>query len=165
MPPAPNPAQPSPPPSPPSSSSSAAGKQVSSFDLINQSSHSKRVRRLGEFHPMLSRSQQADGQDIDDPLYGNLGGAEEEAAVARAAVVIGVSCRGLVELLKEVKEELVKGGQSGGQQQRQQDKAAAADGKAPATMASLLRQRVVAMDALDWLVPPLLQGSMEFVLD
>jgi hypothetical protein len=139
-----------------SSSSPPPPLQVSSFDLINQSSHSRRVRRLGEFHPTLSRSKAQDGQDIDDPLYGNLGGSEEEQAVARAAVVIGVSCRGLVEVLLEVKAELGEGGEGkegGGREEG-------------ASMASLLRQRVESMEAMDWLVPPLLRGgSMEFVLD
>ena len=49
------------------------------FDTINQDAHySKRVRRLGEFHPTLGNSKQPDGQDIEDPLYGNVGGSEEQ---------------------------------------------------------------------------------------
>ena len=36
------------------------------------------VRRLGEFHPTLSKNTEPDGQDIDDPLYGNVGGEEEQ---------------------------------------------------------------------------------------
>jgi hypothetical protein len=104
---------------------------------------------------MLSRTKEPDGQDIDDPLYGNLGGAGEEQAVARAAVLIGVSCRGLVEMLKEVKAELgsAEGGVARGGEQ------------APRTMPELLRLRVAAMGTMDWLVPPLLQGSLDFVLD
>lgn len=52
--------------------------QVSVFDTINSSgNYSKRVRRLGEFHPRLAEIMTPDGQDIDDPLYGNEGGASE----------------------------------------------------------------------------------------
>lgn len=58
-----------------------SGAQVSVFDTINQDAHySKRVRRLGEFHPQLGTSKQPDGQDIEDPLYGNMGGPEEQAS-------------------------------------------------------------------------------------
>jgi hypothetical protein len=54
--------------------------QVSSYDLINPGGYySARVRVLGSFHPVLSqRASQADGQDIDDPLYGNFGGQQEQ---------------------------------------------------------------------------------------
>lgn len=56
------------------------GAQVSVFDTINAAGgYSRRVRRLGEFHPALARIKSPDGQDIDDPLYGNLGGAAEKA--------------------------------------------------------------------------------------
>jgi hypothetical protein len=53
---------------------------VSSYDLINPGGYySARVRVLGSFHPVLSqRSNQTDGQDIDDPLYGNIGGQQEQ---------------------------------------------------------------------------------------
>jgi hypothetical protein len=58
---------------------------VSSYDLINPGGHySTRVRLLGSFHPQLSAAAAAnpiDGQDIDDPLYGNAGGPEEEVSV------------------------------------------------------------------------------------
>lgn len=54
--------------------------QVSSYDLINPGGHySSRVRLLGSFHPQLaSHTQTPDGQDIDDALYGNEGGEEEQ---------------------------------------------------------------------------------------
>lgn len=54
--------------------------QVSVFDTINAAGgYSRRVRRLGEFHPRLAKIKSPDGQDIDDPLYGNVGGAAEKA--------------------------------------------------------------------------------------
>ena len=40
------------------------------------------VRRLGDFHPVLSQRRDPDGQDIDDPLYGNPGGEEEKVRSA-----------------------------------------------------------------------------------
>lgn len=55
--------------------------QVSSYDLINKGgNYSLKVRRLGEFHPRLSLSKEPDGQDIDDPLYGNVGGQQEKVS-------------------------------------------------------------------------------------
>lgn len=53
--------------------------QVSSYDLINKhGNYSQKVRRLGEFHPILAARSDPDGQDIDDPLYGNIGGEAEK---------------------------------------------------------------------------------------
>ena len=54
--------------------------QISVYDTINQGGHySEKVRRLGEFHPELGAKKErgSDAQDIDDPLYGNVGGEEE----------------------------------------------------------------------------------------
>lgn len=51
------------------------------FDTINSTgNYSKRVRRLGEFHPELAKIMTPDGQDIDDPLYGNKGGVTEKVS-------------------------------------------------------------------------------------
>lgn len=57
--------------------------QVSSYDLINPGGqYSARVRLLGSYHPQLAaQADQTDGQDIDDPLYGNVGGEEEQVGV------------------------------------------------------------------------------------
>lgn len=33
---------------------------------------------LGEYHSSLAGSKEPDGQDINDPLYGNFGGEEEK---------------------------------------------------------------------------------------
>ena len=53
--------------------------QVSVFDTINAAGgYSRKVRRLGEFHADLARLRTPDAQDIDDPLYGNAGGAGEQ---------------------------------------------------------------------------------------
>ena len=56
--------------------------QVSVFDTIYpDQQYTKRVRRLGEFHPELAASKQPDGQDIEDPLYGNVGGDHEKVGL------------------------------------------------------------------------------------
>ncbi len=53
------------------------------FDTINSmGNYSKRVRRLGEFHPELAKIMTPDGQDIDDPLYGNKGGVTEKVSTS-----------------------------------------------------------------------------------
>lgn len=33
---------------------------------------------LGQYHMRLSGSTEPDGSDIDDPLYGNVGGGDEQ---------------------------------------------------------------------------------------
>ena len=62
------------------------------FDTINtKGNYSKRVRRLGEFHPQLAKIMTPDGQDIDDPLYGNKGGATEKVSLCHLKGHIEVS--------------------------------------------------------------------------
>lgn len=91
-------------------------REVSSFDLISRAQPeqqlSVKVRRLGEFGSgngggTNTFQQQGWGavddsstQDIDDPLYGNTGGPEEEAAVVQAALRIGTCCQGVVRYLQ-----------------------------------------------------------------
>ncbi|EFJ45244.1 hypothetical protein VOLCADRAFT_106057 [Volvox carteri f. nagariensis] len=117
-------------------------REVSSFELINRTAQfSYKVRRLGEFLPapeaqeppaVMQYSTAGDEMDIEDPLYGNVGGEEEEPrsstamnlyywccklpvncqpptagreeqqAVMRTARKIWKSCRGLVGLLLEL---------------------------------------------------------------
>eukprot|EP00879_Flechtneria_rotunda_P006500 GHRR01006832.1.p1 GENE.GHRR01006832.1~~GHRR01006832.1.p1 ORF type:complete len:263 (+),score=136.22 GHRR01006832.1:3-791(+) len=77
-------------------------REVSSYDLINPGGHySARVRLLGSFHPRLAaQAAQSDGQDIDDPLYGNMGGEQQQAAVIQASQLIQESCSNLVQQLE-----------------------------------------------------------------
>ncbi|GIL49691.1 hypothetical protein Vafri_5981 [Volvox africanus] len=92
-------------------------REVSSFELINRTTHfSEKVRRLGEFlaplatHGSAAVSQyggEADELDIEDPLYGNVGGEEEEQAVMRVARMVWEACRGLVTLLRELEQQVV----------------------------------------------------------
>ncbi|GFR49616.1 hypothetical protein Agub_g11639, partial [Astrephomene gubernaculifera] len=119
-------------------------REVSSFELVNRNTQfSHKVRRLGEFlspaaaaaaaadeatHGSFGSSAsssyggEGDVHDIDDPLYGNVGGEEEERAVLRAARTIQDSCRGLLAFLREVQEE--------SQQQQQQQQAEEAEEEA-----------------------------------
>lgn len=91
-----------------------AMREVSSYDLVNRTLQlSRKVRRLGEFRTagqftpgggpsgpgLMPWDDAVDAQDIDDPLYGNTGGAEQEAAVMRATRIIQESCEGLVDHL------------------------------------------------------------------
>ena len=55
--------------------------QVSVYDTINKDAqYSLKVRRLGEYHPGLAATKDQEGQDIGDPLYGNVGGVDELVA-------------------------------------------------------------------------------------
>ncbi len=66
-----------------SNEAACAGLQVSVFDSINsQGGYSRRVRRLGEFHPLMSTATATDAQDLDDPLYGNARDALEKVPAA-----------------------------------------------------------------------------------
>lgn len=110
------------------------------------------VRRLGEFHPLLSASKVPDGQDIDDPLYGNPGGEEETAAVVEAVQLVTDSCRGLAAWLQRLREEgevaAAAGAAAGG-----------SGGGGGAAFRERLAQRVQSMGTIAWLVPPMMQGA------
>ena len=47
----------------------------------------KQVRLLGEYHRGFQASEDPDGQDIGDPLYGNANGPDEKARVWRRPAV------------------------------------------------------------------------------
>lgn len=52
-------------------------REISVYDTVQKETQfSRKVRRLGEFHPQMKDSEAYDGQEIDDPLYGNYGGEE-----------------------------------------------------------------------------------------
>ena len=61
-------------------------REVSVFDTISSlggsggGRYSRRVRRLGEFHPRLGASRAPDGADIEDPLYGGFRGLGDRRA-------------------------------------------------------------------------------------
>ena len=70
------------------------------FDTISKDAqYTKRVRRLGEFHPELGPSKATDGQDIDDPLYGNVGGSQEQ--VSHSMLHAGLSPGAVVPLCRQ----------------------------------------------------------------
>lgn len=119
-------------------------REVSSFDLIRQGGgYSARIRKLGEWRPATAASKAAaaasatDGNDIDDPLYGNAGGEAQRVAVRAAAKVLAECCEGLAQWLAET-QQAAEGGQDGG-------------------LAAALRARVEALQPVAWLVPPMLQ--------
>ncbi|EIE24509.1 hypothetical protein COCSUDRAFT_61938 [Coccomyxa subellipsoidea C-169] len=112
-------------------------REVSVFDTINSTgNYSKRVRRLGEFHPELAKIMTPDGQDIDDPLYGNKGGATEKEAVEAALVTLREACEGLVDWLEQLKGALQEG----------------------ESLRAAVNRAVREMNELEWLVPPMLQN-------
>ena len=56
--------------------------QVSAYDLIYPGKrYCARVRLLGSYHPGLAGSSDPEGSDIVDPLYGNVGGQEEQVGM------------------------------------------------------------------------------------
>lgn len=113
-------------------------REVAGYDLIDKGANfSSKVRLLGDFHPDLVTRKDPDAQDIDDPLYGNVGGWAEEAAVSRAANLIETATLGLAHYLRELQD------------------AAEARGE---PFVSHVQQTVKSMDRINWLVPPMLQG-------
>ena len=97
-------------------------REASVYDTIYlDAGFSGKVRNLGEFHPSANLSpnnnsvQQSTTEEnnnggggkipeskvfeIDDPLYGNIGGEEEEDDVYKAALDIQKCCNGLVDFL------------------------------------------------------------------
>ncbi|GLC34835.1 hypothetical protein PLESTB_001169400 [Pleodorina starrii] len=138
-------------------------REVSSFDLINRTTQfSYKVRRLGEFiaDPVADGSapqygSEGDEVDIEDPLYGNLGGDEEERAVLRAARTIRESCRGLVAFLQELQLQEQSGAAA------ESSTAESAPPPAAAALGPALRSRVRTMGPTSWLVPPMLSGRVD----
>jgi hypothetical protein len=117
-------------------------REVSSYDLIDRGGgYSGKIRKLGEWHPAAARGAKAapDAGDIDDPLYGNGGGPAELARVRAAAEAAAACALGLAAWLAET---------------RGRDADAAAG--EPGGMRAALRTRVLALEPIAWLVPPML---------
>ncbi|GJP81548.1 hypothetical protein CLOP_g11688 [Closterium sp. NIES-67] len=105
-------------------------KEVSVFDTIDPSARfSSKVRRMGDF----CKSRVVD--DIDDPLYGNMGGPEELELLGAAINDIVDCCDGLLADLVAVKNGLPEG----------------------ESFRSGVKKWLQGMDDMDWLVPPMLQ--------
>eukprot|EP00271_Cylindrocystis_brebissonii_P009893 TRINITY_DN2546_c0_g1_i5.p1 TRINITY_DN2546_c0_g1~~TRINITY_DN2546_c0_g1_i5.p1 ORF type:complete len:482 (+),score=69.83 TRINITY_DN2546_c0_g1_i5:255-1700(+) len=105
-------------------------KEVSVFDTIDPTAnYSAKVRRLGDF----CRTRQV--EDIDDPLYGNMGGPDEKENLRLAYNDICGSCEGLLEELLAVRSALREG----------------------QTYKSAVSNWLRGMPDLDWMVPPMLQ--------
>jgi protein-tyrosine-phosphatase len=136
-------------------------REITTFDLVDGTSLSLKVRRLGEFRgmgaadavdcnskntnvisdigkPTKASAGTEDEQDIQDPLYGNAGDAAEAAAVEAAAKDIVACCRGLAVHINHLL------GASDVEQKNGLRRA----------MASWLREA----DGVDWMVPPLLSA-------
>lgn len=112
-------------------------REVSVYDTISKEArYSLKVRRLGEWHPQLRRMIAPDAQDIEDALYGNVGGQQELAEVLAAAKVIQVACIGLVEWLQQLQAQ--------------------EEGR---SLRDKLVDTVGRMDEIAWLKPPLLAKS------
>lgn len=120
-------------------------REISVFDTIHpDAKYSLKVRLLGEFRGMQTGNICGSGgdgttaDDIDDPLYGNAGGEKETAAVKACAEDVLNCCQGLAALLVQLNADGVAGEEEGGLK---------------AGVASWLRNA----DAVEWLVPPMLQ--------
>ena len=58
------------------------------YDTINKAgNYTAKVRMLGQFHRQLGASKEPDGMDINDPLYGNVGGADEQVLATQQSAV------------------------------------------------------------------------------
>lgn len=114
-------------------------REVSVYDTINKAgNYSRKVRMLGQYHRQLGASKEPDGMDINDPLYGNVGGTEEQEAVRRTAMIIAEACNGLLQFLQDTR-------------------ASAAD--SGVDFRDGLEEAIGDMDQIDWLVPPMLQKA------
>eukprot|EP00198_Chlamydomonas_reinhardtii_P004601 XP_001693937.1 predicted protein [Chlamydomonas reinhardtii] len=161
-------------------------REVSSFDLVNRSQPlTYKVRRLGEFcdwvPPQPSASDVAaavaapppeygsegDELDIEDPLYGNLGGDEEARAVLRTARAITRCCQGLVAFLShlqaEQQQQLLQAQPSAGsvgskEGAVQEGAVAATEGGA---LGPALRAHLLGMAPAAWLAPPMLSPRVD----
>jgi protein-tyrosine-phosphatase len=105
-------------------------KEISVYDTIDSKGrYSVRVRRLGEF----CRNRHI--EELDDPLYGNMGGPDEFENLRQSARDIWDCCEGLADKLQEMKRDLPEG----------------------QTLQEAIAHSLAGMEAFDWLVPPMLQ--------
>ncbi|RMZ52670.1 hypothetical protein APUTEX25_000789, partial [Auxenochlorella protothecoides] len=111
-----------------------ANTGITVFDSIDtEGRYSTRVRYLRQFQPDSPEGM----TEIEDPLYGNTGGAGEAAAMSAAASLIVPSCQGLAAFLADLN-------------------AGCEDG---AALKARLAETVDGMQGIDWLVPPLLRAG------
>ncbi|KAG6558124.1 hypothetical protein Mapa_000305 [Marchantia paleacea] len=107
-------------------------KEVTIYETVDKTSrHTGKVRRMGEF------CQTRSIEDIEDPLYGNMGGAEELELLHEVHDQIRDSCEGLVQTILNIKTN------SQGSESLRQG----------------LRRSLGDMEALNWLVPPMLSRA------
>jgi hypothetical protein len=76
-------------------------------------------------------------EDIDDPLYGNMGGPEELELLREVYQDLQDSCEGLLQFLMETKTSL----------------------QGSETLKQGIARTLGQMESLDWLVPPMLQRA------
>jgi len=119
-----------------------------SEDETSDASLSRRVRRLGDWHPVWSQAKDAEERDIVDPLYGNYGGEVELDAVGECAFRVHECCLALAQSIKESIE--ASSPQEGGKREAQE----VAKEDAARRILEEVEQKA---SSLDWLVPPMLK--------
>eukprot|EP01025_Chloroclados_australasicus_P063031 TRINITY_DN8311_c0_g1_i2.p2 TRINITY_DN8311_c0_g1~~TRINITY_DN8311_c0_g1_i2.p2 ORF type:complete len:287 (-),score=39.64 TRINITY_DN8311_c0_g1_i2:426-1286(-) len=110
-------------------------REVTVYDTIDkEGGYSKKVRKLGGF--VQGKESSLDENDIDDPLYGNIGGDVEKEAVRTTAKTIRIECISLVQFLFSLKEK----------------------GNGQENLKNSLKEVITSREMLEWLVPPMLQS-------
>ena len=72
-------------------------REVAVFDAMNPGGgYSNRVQQLGNF---AGSQASTFSDDINDPLYGNSGGAQERVALLAAVHQLRTACRALLQML------------------------------------------------------------------
>ena len=76
-------------------------REVAVFENMNPGGgYSNRIQQLGTFACSVTKPQQGLlCEDINDPLYGNSGGAQERTALLAAVHELRIACRGLLQKL------------------------------------------------------------------
>lgn len=75
-------------------------REVAVFDAMNPGGgYSNRVQQLGNFAAIPGSQASTFSEDINDPLYGNSGGAQERVALLAAVHQLRTACRALLQKL------------------------------------------------------------------
>ena len=75
-------------------------REVAVFDAMNPGGgYSNRVQQLGNFAAAPDSQASTFSEDINDPLYGNFGGAQEHVALLAAVHQLRTACRALLQKL------------------------------------------------------------------
>jgi protein-tyrosine phosphatase len=130
-------------------------REATIYEMIRpRTLYTRKIRRLGEFHPTLGANDAA-AQDLEDPVYGKVTGQSREEAAREVAAAVTAACVGLMNSLGDV---LAGGGGDIGTMKAMKIGNEGDSESAKGTPRDVVAAAVGRMKDMDWVAPPLLRG-------